>query len=473
MKGLKKVALVSAIAAVSAGAQAELKALDDAAMGELTGQAGLTIDIESQLSIGEFAYVDAGAVVFKDIYQGGKDDASGNRTMLDNIRLTLDVAGVDASGNAERFNYGMSEVRGLAAVTAAAGNTNAEFGAVALGDSQDDDAAGNALTVDGTRAAGDGDLVLHFGFTDAWHAGGGFAAYATGAGKAGTADTVSTTSLDDITWADAREIVSKAVDFQYEIGQIALADSGYGAGIGGDVYSNGRLGQETIQKTDHATGLDADVGGANTTTLISDLKMSGYLGPVDIIIENNGNGFATDNDALATLHGLTLDPSGNPTAGVGDANSKILWDSYVKVTDLDLYIDIAGVQISDVRIHNERGDLSGLNVSAILDPATGAVDPTTINASSSFGFAHSKREIYAVKDAVLHVENFYGAILQGATATDLATAAGAMVDGIAINTQFKGDIDVGALSFGDTGKSIGSLYFTDIQSTSNWTISAH
>jgi hypothetical protein len=45
MKGLKKIALASAIAAVSAGAQAELKALDDSAMGELTGQAGLTIDL--------------------------------------------------------------------------------------------------------------------------------------------------------------------------------------------------------------------------------------------------------------------------------------------------------------------------------------------------------------------------------------------------------------------------------------------
>ncbi|KZY59121.1 hypothetical protein A3752_12750 [Oleiphilus sp. HI0081] len=60
MKGLKKIALASAIAAVAAGAQAELKALDDSTMGELTGQAGLTIDLETKVSIGQFMYKDAG-----------------------------------------------------------------------------------------------------------------------------------------------------------------------------------------------------------------------------------------------------------------------------------------------------------------------------------------------------------------------------------------------------------------------------
>ena len=108
MKGLKKLALVSAIAAVSAGAQAELKALDDSAMGELTGQAGLTIDIETKWSISEFMYKDAGSVLITGIEMGGVEnadaaaigaltDASGNAigtgSYLDNIRMTIDVAG--------------------------------------------------------------------------------------------------------------------------------------------------------------------------------------------------------------------------------------------------------------------------------------------------------------------------------------------------------------------------------------------
>jgi len=34
-------------------------------------------------------------------------------------------------------------------------------------------------------------------------------------------------------------------------------------------------------------------------------------------------------------------------------------------------------------------------------------------------------------------------------------------------------MSIGALSFGDTGESIGEIYITDITSTTNWTISAH
>jgi len=92
MKGLKKIALATTIAAVSTGALAELKALDDSAMGELTGQAGLTIDIETKWSIGEFAYVDAGVVVLKDLAMGGNSNetnAAGEANdMMDKIRLT-------------------------------------------------------------------------------------------------------------------------------------------------------------------------------------------------------------------------------------------------------------------------------------------------------------------------------------------------------------------------------------------------
>jgi len=161
--------------------------------------------------------------------------------------------------------------------------------------------------------------------------------------------------------------------------------------------------------------------------LISQLGIQGYLGPEDLHIENNGNGF---------------DGSGPLGAGTGKADSKIYWGSYFKITDLDVYIDIAGVQISDMEIHNERGDLTGLD------------------GTSSFNFAHSIREIYAVKDAVLNLKEY------------MATG-NAYVDGIAINTRFKGDIDIGAISFGDTGESIGSIYITDLQSTTNWVISAH
>ena len=125
--------------------------------------------------------------------------------------------------------------------------------------------------------------------------------------------------------------------------------------------------------------------------------------------------------------------------------------------------------MTDIQIHNERGDTSSLNQIQAYDPATGTPiidasgNPVMVN-TSAFGFAHSKRDIFAVKDAVLDAKQV---LLTG------GNVAAAYVDGIAINTQFKGDIDIGAISFGDTGESIGAIYITDMTSTTNWTISAH
>ena len=54
MKGLKKIALATAVAAAPFAAQAELQAMDDSMMGNVTGQAGVTIELETQVSIGQF-----------------------------------------------------------------------------------------------------------------------------------------------------------------------------------------------------------------------------------------------------------------------------------------------------------------------------------------------------------------------------------------------------------------------------------
>ncbi|WP_197475741.1 hypothetical protein, partial [Oleiphilus sp. HI0043] len=109
-----------------------------------------------------------------------------------------------------------------------------------------------------------------------------------------------------------------------------------------------------------------------------------YLGHKDIHIENNGNGFgATDTDGNGRISAAEASDAVTGSTGYGDANSKIHMDSYFNITDLDVYIDIAGVQINDLKIHNHRGDTSGLD------------------GLNAFGFAHSMRDIYAVKDAVL------------------------------------------------------------------------
>ncbi len=408
MKGLKRLALATAVSAASSGVVAEVQMLDEAEMQVVTGQAGLTIDVETQWEIGEFAYHDAGYLLIQGIRMGGNSLGNGTGTagsMLDNLRLEVDIAGDGTNGDNE-LAYGFSNMRDIAEMYVNAGNVDTRFDDMAAGI---DATRGNAA-VDTKKVYNDGDLVIHFDFTDGWASEGGYETYAA-------ANRFATDDYDT-----AELILEHAVDFRLEIDGIGLASSDYTVGSAGlDVDSN------------HATGIHE--GAVGTTTLISQLGIQGYLGPEDLHIENNGNGFGLDGSGRG-------DGLGGIVPGTGNADSKIYWGSYFLITDLDVYLDIAGVQISDMKIHNKRGDLTGLD------------------GTSSFSFAHSIREIYAVKDTVFNL-------------SDVLAGGSGFVDGIAINTRFKGDIDIGAISFGDTGKSIGSIYITDLQSTTNWVISAH
>jgi len=418
MKGLNKLLLVSAIAAISAGAQADFKMLDDSAMGELTGQAGLTIDIETKYTIGEFAYKDGGSVLFQGISLGGGALSGGAGSMLDNVRLNLDVAGsgFESDGvtvnNDNVLHYGFSEITELAVMLQGRGNTG-HAGIDALA-SNTMSAVGKA-NLNTKKTFGDGDLVIHIDATDHLKQGGGMEAFVAGTGWSGFECSLilgplsCQDDLEDLDLATTSKLARTAMDFNFSIDAIKLASSDYVIGSGA------------------VAGVDAFTAGGQSTTLISDLSISGYFGPVDIQIENNGNGFS------------------NGTSG--DADSKIHWDAYIDVTDLDVYIDIAGVKIENMKINNTRGDI------------------TDINGNNSFNFAHSERTIFAVKDTVLRPDSQAGA-LGSTNPLDY-------VDGIAINTVFKGDMEIGKLSFGDTNESIGELYWTDISSTTNWTISAH
>ena len=484
MKGLKKVALASAIAAVSAGAQAELKALDDSAMGELTGQAGLTIDVETKYTIGEFQYKDAGSLFLSNLRLGGNENEQGfengtvaNTSYLDNYRLTIDVAGSGAvemgtiagsaavTGTDNAFAYGFAEVRGLGLVHASASNSDAAFAqaaggvmtAATLQDTLDVAAAGadgtgvaqgtadlsaGVFGIDDKKTYGDGDLVIHFGFTDAWQKGGGLREFAAGNGE-NYDGTTTGLSLSTVTFEDAIGIAARAVDFNFSIDAIGIADSNFVTGeTAGDAFftyvdpddSNNVM----VVGSDIAGGIDTD---ASDTVLISNLDVNGYLGPADLHISNNGNGFANE---------LDTDSDGTNDYAYGDANSKITWGSYFNITDLDVYIDIAGVMIKGLKINNVRGDVTGLDGTAAM------------------GFAHSIREIYAVKDDIVHVTT---GLIGGNPSAPAATAS--LVDGIALNTRAKFDMDIDHLSFGDTNQSIGNIYFTDVETDTKWTISAH
>lgn len=446
MKGLKKLALASAIAAVATGAQAELKALDDSTMGEMTGQAGLTIDIETEVTIGQFMYKDAGSLFINDISIGGNANTTdanlaNNSNMLDNIRMNIDIAGSAATGD-NLLDRGLSDfygAEGLAAVALAygavddgrlaalAGGIEANAGGASLTQLEANNVqaapgvsvvAGIAAATGGTFVKGrvgieDGDLVIHEIATDPLAA--LIDADALIAGGA--------TALNGFTTQEVIDAAITAVDFKYTIGAIGIADSTYAAG--------------------------ADLSTAQTTTLISNLSIAGYLGHKDIHIENDGNGFgSTDADG----NGRISAAEAATATGYGDADSKIHMDSYFNITDLDVYIDIAGVQINDLKIMNTRGDTTGLD------------------GLNAFGFAHSMRDIYAVKDAVLNLNTV---ALNPGGAGSTGTNREGYVDGIAINTTSKFDLDIGSLSFGDTGTSIGEIYLTDVTNTTNWTISAH
>ncbi|MDP4548505.1 DUF6160 family protein [Marinobacter sp. MDS2] len=106
MKSLKKTALVLAVAGLPLAAQADLKPLEDAHMSNVTGQAGVTIELETKLSIDEFIYTDEGSFSIKDIKIGGANRTDlfeeitnfrdvlfgGANDLIDNIKIDIDVA---------------------------------------------------------------------------------------------------------------------------------------------------------------------------------------------------------------------------------------------------------------------------------------------------------------------------------------------------------------------------------------------
>lgn len=93
MKGLNKLALATAIAAAPFAANAELQAMNDSAMGNVTGQAGVTIELETKVSIGQFKYTDEGSFAVNDIVLGGSGVAGGTGSqLLDQLAIDIDVA---------------------------------------------------------------------------------------------------------------------------------------------------------------------------------------------------------------------------------------------------------------------------------------------------------------------------------------------------------------------------------------------
>jgi hypothetical protein len=138
MKGLKKLVLATAVAAAPF-AQAELTAMDDSFLEGMTGQAGITLDLNLDMSIDEIRYADedgsgedindGGYLTMSDIKVFG-DQGNGTQALIKGVTIDVDgtegiVIGLGEIGGASNVSYapaGSVDVTGLSAsLDAAAG----------------------------------------------------------------------------------------------------------------------------------------------------------------------------------------------------------------------------------------------------------------------------------------------------------------------------------------------------------------
>lgn len=137
MKGLKKLALATAVAAAPF-AQADLVAMDDSVLETMTGQAGVTIELSANVSVGSFVFTDTDGYVPSTVFTiedaSGTPNTAGTFSMnnivlggngggaLDDIKIDIDIDGDDGlvihlggtntgdvlSGGPEQVDFGLS-----------------------------------------------------------------------------------------------------------------------------------------------------------------------------------------------------------------------------------------------------------------------------------------------------------------------------------------------------------------------------
>ena len=358
-------------AAIPSLSYAELQWLDEEALSSVVGKAGLTIDIESKMTIGEVEYVDGGSMYWKDYSLSGIGGG-----FMDNVRAT-----VDSSNGTETLGSGFSDVAKLASM----GYLDATQEDVAWALTEYNDGVGGF-----GKQFDDGDLVIHVTSQD-------FGIDFTLPAPTNAAD-------------QATNLIAmkNAVDFHIQQGDFGLRSS----------------------------------DGAVETSITRNFSAEGYLGYLDILLKNNGNGF----------HDTSTTPGyiGKPQ-NIQLADSYIGLDLKFRVEDLDVdhtntidpilgFVTSPGLTLRDMRIHNERGT----------------------DTLGSFGFASVESKIGAASGILNQV-------------SQLSVAGDAYVDGQAVyDVNIKWDWDLPHISFGDTGQSIGKVYFTDFHiNNTSIVISAH
>lgn len=436
---------------LSSATVAELKAIDDEALANVEGRAGLSIDIDMGVSVAEFMYKDAGAITMQGIRLGGMNmcgDTNATHTAAGGSNTSCTGTSDDNVGTL----FGKDGVNRLVAdgldPTSLSGRVG---GTTGLNNARINvDVAGDGTT-DGTP------YLTYLGSTNPTHplilrdnqvawAWGDIAGSLCGTTTGAGAEAYCRLDLKDgdlfiSSEATDASIVTRsyqAVDFGFEMDRFALQASDYKPG---DDIVNPLTGTET-----------------DTTTIFSNFKMEGFLGGLDILIENDGNGFgATDLD----LDGRISQAESDAGTGYGDANSKIVFSNFFEITEMEYDFDIVGIRYEKIAIHNRRGrdDMFNFDMYDYDVPGNVAV-------SSSQGFAQSNTQLYAVKDNIVKIN-------VGSTGGSVPVVETAFVDGVTFNSRLMADMDIEHLSFGDTDISIGSQRWTDMDIWTKQTISAH
>ncbi|WP_252737942.1 DUF6160 family protein [Marinobacter salexigens] len=172
-------------------AMAEFQPLDDGALSGVTGQAGVTIELETKINIDHLAWTDEGTLRVNDMRLSGHND-----TVLDNLKLTVDIA-----GTGEVLEHGFSEIA-----------RRADAGLLSTSNTDVADAlAKYSMGSEFGKQFNSGDLVIHLGATDYGDP----------------------TSLTDYL---------QAVDFELEVGSITTTGSEGSATLFSDVLLQGYVG---------------------------------------------------------------------------------------------------------------------------------------------------------------------------------------------------------------------------------------
>ncbi len=348
---------------------AELQSLSELELAQVSGQSGLTIDIETKVSVGEIEYVDAGSMFWRDYSLTGIGGG-----LVDNIR-----AKIDSTNGQEILDIGFSDIARLASM----GYLDASENDVAWAISEYSNGSGEF-----GKEFKDGDLVIHITSKDY-----------------GIDFLKNPSSADHSTNLSA---LKNAVDFHLQQGEFGIRSS-----------------DKTIE-----------------TILSRNFSVEAYLGYLDIILTNKGNGY----------HDTSVSKTQGEPQNILLADSYIDLDLKFRVEDLDIdstnnvsnpmlpmFVQNPYLTIRDMRIHNERGQ----------------------DTLGSFGFASVKTKI--------------GAASKILKTMDKLTESDSYVDGQAIYAvNVNWDWDLPHISFGDTGETIGSVYLTDFQiKNTSLVISAH